>query len=668
MDFILIIVVLILISIIIVVYVFNKIKQTTDLEKLYELLILDNPTIKTFSLGYNDETKKYANVVRNSDGKLIIQQDDNPIGFDGKYIILTPHGDILEKNDNNGFKVSGMETVDITCPNNYEGLICQLKPLCDAVEDDGKLKPLTYTQFNGLRLYNNTFKKTYVQPRIEEITHPKIRIQCLTNGDYQLEVCGSNEILDTNLNCTIYDVCEDKLTGYKHKTKINDNDTIINEDITNYYVCLNNKSTLMTCPHDTVFSIATSSCTQQTVCYNRNTDTIPIDEYNYIQCSNDDGTKIYCQSKVKTLPDGQLTCNTNLCQPKTFKHEDSNLRYDYGVLQCIDDKPHTILCSTETIKKAFTYEWIETFDYYLDYPKEIYKNNACTSDFDIKEIMYNSIVQMQFSKAMPETHPFDLMKNEYVCETKYRWDYINNKLIPESPTGGIFETATPCNDRETILSYHCETFPKDKVYMIYTINFYSIGNKYSYTWPQYHIPSDKIRYTQARYDKEYLYIETFELSYPPYGFIRESDDVEKTMDGPDNEMAYLIGYGSKPPMDDYKNYQFYTISTNKFALPNAAYPTQILETYKIPIVTEIDTNQNVEFTIDFLSINKPIQLFPDFTIYKYYIVYGDETYYIGFTSFNLVIVDEHNQSMLNIGPFQKQFDRTLYPKLFFVSV
>lgn len=664
MDIVLIILIVVLILIIVTIYVLNTVKTTGDLNVIFEKLLLQKADTVSYCIGKNEVTGKYKNVVTNSEGKTVIVENDYPVGLDGKYIILKDHGTITARPDNNGFKMSGADLIDFKCPDGFEGINCALKAICSP-EDAGKLKPLTYTQFNELGLYLNTFERNPIQTFrsiMSEPTHPRIRINCLNKeGDYELQTCPNNRLLDENLQCKPYDICSDRINGYKHNYKIRDTDPDLQKN--EYYICDNNVSVKTKCSDDTVFSMASGGCINESPCFNKGNATLPIDDKSYIQCSNDKGKIIKCKDGVDDNG-GVLSCHVSTCQPETFTVNVGVLSYKYGDTVCINDKPDTKRCNNSPNPRTYNWKWAEDFTYTIDdWPTEIMdENRNCVPPTD--DIITNPIIDLQFTDLMPEAHPFNLKTQKYVCPegTKYIIDYVNQKILPEDPF--YYNAAVPCFNEPLNFKYPVIPFSSPHIYYMLLLDFLIPKdlNESSNYWPivRYH-PGYKSEYiaTEIIQEPNFLYLQDYISDYPPIGF---SDPEVKDPKPNQEERLKLIGADNAPYA---KNRGYFFLATGEFLPP--VFRDAVKGNYvSIPIYTTVYTDKKLRFSIDMFSITKKIQILPT--------LYFDETgiTYTGSIEIKhkrtyIVIdinIDEQNPEMryLKIHTFPEiKFDPKQYP-------
>lgn len=568
------------------VYVLNNVPQTSDLIKVFNTLLQQNPSTVAFSLGYDRQSGKYRNVYTRpvADGQIeaYVSWEPNPVNSDGKYVLDTDHGTITDRP--NGFEVAGVNGTQFTCPDGYEGSRCQPSPLCSS-EDYAlaKTKLLTYTQFNALNLYENTFARTTADLVETEATHPRIRVQCLQTGAYELQVCPDNKLLDpTTVQCREYDICQDRTNGYKHNYRIDSTSAALHND--EYYLCADNKSVLKKCEDRTVFSITNQGCIVESVCYNRGKDQILVDNNHYIQCRADTGRKVYCEHGVQKNGN-VLSCKIKICKPYTLRYNDGILNYVYGQNVCDDqDKATLTVCDNTPTDKSYSYKWAEQFQLSLaNWPTTVLDETTrtCVAPTD-DIIMDTATVDLAWSSAMHTAHTFNVRKQEYVCtgaKDKYRWDYIAGAVVPAPARSDMFvDAAAPCQstavaNKKTVWwllansyagAHTVDTYPPDTTPpLVYAVRL-TFDSRQDDFWPVYVVATKKYTGSVCTYNrKTKMYtITRYTDTIPPMGFA-----YVETSDGDDRSIIpiSLIGYTGFPMnvLDNYKAYMYYFIASGK---------------------------------------------------------------------------------------------------------
>lgn len=478
----------ILFAVILVTYLVNKVNKTNDLKKIHNLLAQSNQYLVAFNLGRNEVTKKFKVATVTSKGDIAVTEEAYPREPSGRLMTLIDHGDIHVE-QNGDYKISGINET-IRCPSGYGGSTCQILPICEPIKDDGKLKPVTGAIFNNLGLFNTAFPLSRIETSSDkkDYHHPRLRIHCLDNGRYTIENCPQNKLLDDNLNCIPYDICQDHVNGFKHNYPISNNDKLTKNE---YYSCVNNSSVRNKCTsEDLIFSNNLRTCITSNQCVGLGNVTIPVDANNYILCKNDQVYKVYCSGGVQKNEDGLLSCVIKTCKEKKVSLDDGNLQYDYGEIKCSSsDKPIIKICDNSPKPYKWRYSWAKEFDVSLDnWPREIYVNGNCREPTLDDGILKNPVIDVKWSDAMARGHPFDLLKKRYVCSTDkpYRWDYQTGKLYKLDPTTGteleykltnkeFVQTNEPCQDKIYSLDQtpwgigKYETYPPNKPPMIITV-------------------------------------------------------------------------------------------------------------------------------------------------------------------------------------------------------
>lgn len=633
MDIILISLLVFMIISLLILYLLNRVRRTKDLNSLLKDLLSRQPSTIAFSLGYDRERGKYKNATITNEGGVKIRYDANPIAHDGSFIILKEHGVVQpDKQTKNGYRISGMDLVHIKCPDGYEGFECKLKPLCSGA-DVGKYKPLTYTQFNGLGLYSNTFRAKAISTRrkrrdASEQTHPRIRVHCLNDGKYELQTCPDNELLNHDLKCVPYDICTDRIDGFKHNYKISANQADLSDD--QYYVCDGNVSVLRRCPESSVFSASNKICVSRSACFGKGDATIKIDANNYIQCNNDLGTKVHCEHGVTENANGHLQCLYLTCKPSVFEKETTDLYYASGGVVCVNDTAVEKMCDTSPIASPYrikqTWAITEFNDPFSDWPKEIYDDSLgkCVSAANAKSIA-KRLPDIRWTKLMPEVHKFDYEKRQFVCaDGEYRIDYERNEIVPPLPVGRYVQTAAPCQS-ETLNVWqlpwrnytNLTVYPKDHPVAVVGVDYdiSALKECAERLWPVKDPARNIYRFVRITYttaldnrDPLLIYIlnvEECEDAIPPTGF--EAIETKPTDDRITEEegfyMLNLVGFGT-PDKKTARENVWFVLSGGKYDVVRSEYERvkltddqqstfEIVHTYRIGCPKEIRGNASV---------------------------------------------------------------------------
>ena len=622
MDVVLIFLTITLIAILIVVYLLNRVPKITDLDKLFLNIQLMDPSVVAFTLNYDETTKKYTNVSRNDKLELVKRKEQYPISNLGSYVIPKDHGTI--ENLDNGFKLSGFDFTTFRCPAGYEGPTCKAKPLCVDGVDDGKLKPLTYTQFNDLHLsYNDSIAVSDTRRKRDasESTHPRIRIKCFTNGRYELQACPNNKLLNESLQCEPYDVCQDKISGSKHNFPISKDSAPLQEN--QYYICNNGSSEKASCGDGSIFSVASSTCIAKSACSGLGNVTLPRNDSSYIKCLNDVGTIVYCSNGIAIDSSGNRSCIISKCEPRFMTYSDDVITYTYGRIKCEDNKANTIKCDATTKTKSFAYEWAVPFAYTIDnWPREVLNLSTDLCEPATTDII-NGPVNLAWSNAMNSAHKFDLVAEKYICdkETLFRWDYLHGVTVPQ--TDRFVDSSAPCQkssslsppwrEFETIVQYPkfvaSKPFTRPKLLVGEPVNFPFLG------WPAY-VPKTKnykVSLITVEQNKN-MVISKYEMSIPPLGFAYNDKNSYSLLDK-DAQLLDMFGFGLP---ENAENYNWFSIASGKFEQFQCA-KAAVSET-RYPIESLIPLSSVGEYAVMWLDLIDAKSLFAtDVNNKKYYI-------------------------------------------------
>lgn len=608
MNFVLLFLALVFLCLTIYLWNWCKVTKTIDLKKLFLELIDTDPTAVGYCLGYDEKNKTYANVYfEDEELNPIVRNESNPIDIRGAFMLQTGHGQLTELD--NGYRISGLDSFDFSCPPGFEGPNCQLIPLCGD-SDSGLLKPLTYTQFNALGLYLNN-KPTSSVTRAET-THPRLRILCLDNHDYEIQRCAPNQLLNDNLQCVAYDICSDQLSGYKHNFPISEHGLDLNPN--EYYICNAGVSEKTTCSQGTVFSADNRGCVTNSECYGKGTRTIRIDDRSYIQCSKDLGTIVQCSTHA-VGPEDQLKCFVSLCTPETFQTTYKMLTYDTGEVRCVANQPNYTNCSDELENRSWSFSWAESFSFDIDYwPKEIYKNQVCQSPTD--DIISNPIVQFRWSAAMSEDHPFNILEKRFVCDpdtSTHFWDYFNGQIVPSLTAGQIADPSSPCvtqlytiSDFEGIFNFpNPIQIPNTGIPIMVGVPIEWSSRLVIGTWPKV-VSSATVEYQTFHYDipNRALVIRKYSSSSFPAGFL--DNDVSSAPSTPVN----IAGVPTSALPSNKESIQWYSIHTGNLRMFRSEPTVQPTET-TILCSTSVPVTVDSETPIFWLSsdLNQPMTAF-----------------------------------------------------------
>lgn len=660
MDLTLIILVIVLIISLIFVYIVNNVPKTGNIKRLLNKILRIKPATVSFCLGQRSDNKLFQNVAIDQDGMPNVSFDPFPVNLDGSLIVFGEHGDVVPRG--NGYQITGMDLVNFVCPDGYAGPTCVPEPICEA-PDVGKIKAITYTQFNALSLYANTFArspamsaKTYAMTA--EQTHPRISLKCLNEGgDFELHVCPQNSLLDENLECQPYDLCEDHINGYKHNFRISKDEKPLPSN--EYYICGNNKSQKTKCAKDTVFSLPSNGCITESECYGKGSITLPIDETKYVQCFNDRGQVIECANGVVEDDMGNLSCKINTCQPRDYRFNNDQLDYVYGRTTCDDDdKPTTIRCDNTSVGRKFKFVWGEEFEYNIDdWPKQILNETSLVCETPDDKIIANAIIQLRYGDAMAQEHPYDLLKRSYVCSDtdKYRWDYETMKLVPPlvDPETELVDSSAPCQPdilRPLPFQFSPKAFRRPSYdvqapYLYGYINVilpnYDIFSENLHFWPVRNLENNLYYTSYAEYTENKLVMFTYSSTVIPDGFItpfgsdpKNKSKAKKSTKTVLYEFVNLIGLREELARP---NRYLYTIATGVLA-PIRMFEPELCYKYELPCSQQIDTIGATNFTVNWNLITSDVIVLPDFILRKDKIQIGNALIGVGYIVFAISVV------------------------------
>lgn len=601
MDLVFLLFTTVLIILTIVIYLINeKFKKKSTLIEKFNKMKRDDPTIISFCLEYNESTKLYTNVFLSGKEKFVTKTEPNPVDLHGNYIRSFEHGDLKLLQD--GYEIEGF-TNKFKCPKGFIGSNCEITPICSNADVD-KYKPL----------YKQQFKTIHPDLNLSDDfdgMHPKIKIQCLTNGEFKLVECKQNELLDIDLNCKVYDICVDHIDGFKHNYPKDEIELLD----TQYFTCKEHKSVLNTCPENTSFSNFNQTCVPKSKCLNKDDAQIQIDDNSYIQCKNDSEKIIFCENGIIDN-NGQLQCKTE-CEPRLYSYADHVLQYTYGSKTCdSNNKPIEIMCNHENAPKTIDLEWGEPFKFKFDHwPKEVLSNDAktCTTDVENNQFSFieNPRVSFKWSDFMQQAHNFNPKTLKFYCDSKYSWNYMTNKIEPNDFDSNLYfvDSSQPCQDNKKnkaenpwfLMEYI--TFPENKIPMVYgVLNFL----EQKCNWPVYIKKTNQYMGCTFSYDlKNRFIVQTTYLSeIPPYGFERVD---EKNTDIITN--LSLIGYKSfnSEFHTILQNYSWWFANTENISPLNFTNYKSVEIKYPLPqkIKTEA-IDKSLTFCIIWSFITKPI--------------------------------------------------------------
>lgn len=613
------ILVTVIVLLLLLVWSFNRVERIEDANEMMRILRQQQPNILAFAVAYDRPTKQATNVLLDQNGRALVKNNDKaPVRTSGSYFRLDPHGDV--RYDDTGYTVTGIVSKKFVCPNGFSGKHCALSPLCDAA-DEGKLKPLTYAQFNALRLYEADALGNDVSPQArrkrqtDQYLYPRIRVRCIDRrGTYRLESCSRNEMLDENLQCKPYDICTDSVDGFRHKQQIHPDAKLRPNQ---YYVCRDDRSVLAECADkDSVWVDRDKLCEIANVCTNLDDGTtLPADNNPnaYVICQSGQPNLIQCEYGVELLSNGRRVCRRQTCVPSLDRYEDTNLRYVTAATTCKGAETNQVTCTTQTTGKKLHFEWKSDkknvpFDIVVpNWPDRVYdeETQRCVEP-EQQKILYNPVVSIRYTDIMPRSHSFDITQRRFICDAKQSyWDYAGTgKLMPQQPKGlyGVdyfVETAQPCHDKVSDASA-APWYPVSRIattgsppFLVQTYTDYIVKDqslwpslpnadgdvaKERTLWPYVLLPRDSARRVKsAAPDEVAVYAPRVEfrptqrcvtvtvtlatgIGPPGYRYVPNEQNNNSDV------LLQLIDYGT-PSYDERRDNLFFTIGSGRFDQP-----------------------------------------------------------------------------------------------------
>ena len=283
--------------------------------------------------------------------ELIKTLDKQPMNFDGSFYTLDSykHGIITE--NNNGFKITGINA-DFNCPPNwnFKDGKCQLEDVCKN-DDVNVYRGVDYYFFQE-NILDNTVPINAQYAENSNLYHPRLYMHCKQgNTDPVLKSCPPNELfrreskVDGNLKsaCIPYDVCQDKINNVKHNYPISEDELELNYN--EYYICRNRESVEETCPPTNIFDINLRACISEFVCRIGEFFTIKVDDNSYIKCNNRVNEFINCSKGVFETDNKNFECLDPNCSSirQTIFKSYSNIRFPFGYTVCLKNKTTQLL-------------------------------------------------------------------------------------------------------------------------------------------------------------------------------------------------------------------------------------------------------------------------------------------------------------------------------------
>lgn len=465
MDIVLILLIVLCFAVLLMFYIVQKFKKTDKLSIIYKKLLKNNPKTIAWTFGWIDHRKSYKNVYANNGDKIQeyvfdVKYENYPISFEGKPLIVNNTHGFVKSNDD-GFSISGINSdMSFSCPPGYSGPECQQSPVC-AADEAGTYKLLSRDQFKTLNLYN--YGGSNIHTHEDEYPyHQRLRVLCLNpNGEFNIEACADNKLVDRDtVQCKIYDLCNDRLDGYKHSFQVTENDTPLTK--TQYYVCEMNKSVLCECKDDTVFSNANMGCIAQNQCYGLGEKRLVIDNDSYLQCSSDAGQIKRCKYGVGLHYETPY-CLVPKCVPRTYTYDDGLLQFITGMIWCDDDdNAQQLLCDESATKKEYRYTWGSQPDVVVripNWPRSVFdETRRVCKEPNVDDIMIpQKYVKVRWTDNMSKAYDFDVRTEKFVCaphKDLLQLDYVHNKLIPDiDVTGKFIDYSVPCQTIDSPVSF-----------------------------------------------------------------------------------------------------------------------------------------------------------------------------------------------------------------------
>lgn len=612
---------IVIVLLLLFVWSFNRVERINDANEMMRILRQQQPNVLAFAVSFDRNSQQATNVLLDQRGRALVKDTDKlPIRTSGAYFRLDPHGKVTY--DDTGYTVTGIVSNKFVCPNGFGGKDCALLPLCTP-SDVGKLKPLTYSQFNALRLYeasalgddiSSTRRKR--QTGGQELLYPRIRVRCLNQfGAYRLESCPRNELLNENLECKPYDICTDSVDGYRHKLQIHPDQKLRPNQ---YYVCRDDRSVLAECADkDSVWVDRDKLCEISNVCTNLDDDTtLPADNNQnaYVTCQGGQPKLVQCEYGVEILSNGRRVCRRQTCVPSVERYEDTHLRYATSAVRCNGEEPSQLNCTEQSSAKTFPFAWksdkkdVQFNIVVPNWPDRVYDEQKlqCVTP-DQSKVLYNPVVTIRYTDIMPRPYSFDITARKFVCQPNQSyWDYAGTgNLLPNQPKGryGVdyfLETAQPCHDNVSDAS-KAPWYPVSSIattgsppFLVQTYTDYVIKDKSLWPtfddgngnlvtdftlWPYVLLPRDSNdKFLKPTPDQIAVYAPridfrpsqrcvavtvTLATGVGPPGFKYAANDAEEPhSDAP----LQLTGFGT-PNYNDRRDQLYFTIGSGKFDQP-----------------------------------------------------------------------------------------------------
>lgn len=575
----------------------------------------------------------------------------------------------------NGYSISGIEFTTFDCPDGYYGANCTDMDLCGP-NDVNKRQPITQAQFDFLDINNYTgpiksipdtfsFKDPdSLPPRpygqsLPHGMHPTIRVFCEDINKYSIETCHHYSRLDANLNCKPFDMCARHLNGFKHHHRLNATDPPLRAD--EYYMCRDNLSVKMRCNPGSVYK--SGACIPTNQCFGVGQITLPLNDRAYVQCDNDRSIVKNCDLGVSVSDTGVHTCKVKLpCSEGSTTYTTNLIEYVQDEYWCNANNESVILnCKPNAKRYVKRVVWDQTFDFVVEnFPEEIVRNRMCVPSDD--GIFYKPVM-LRYTSAMSKAYPYDMSLDQYVCEpNQHRWDYANNKLIPESTEK--YDTAAPCQSapRPHIPHYNrIYEYPQNKPYIFLSTPTYFPTYANIFFWPVYSPSKKRYIVSHIKVVNQFMSVVTYTSLHCPEGFI-DPLNKEKL-----RQNVYLRLYGVKTntplPLNPHHLHYFIVSGTTRLLeLPKRDTKTE--ESYRKKLVNNFNqkllstNNTNFNFVCD--DLKTPINVLPNFSLSSHIITFRTETFRPGHVVVQIKLKqNDPTRGLMSVGGIMTNYEFSL---------
>jgi hypothetical protein len=311
-----------------------------------------------FTESYDKNTGKFNVYFQetNDSGDLVYtkSQSDVPINADGTEYRPINHGDITETDT--GFRIDGISAIFDCDDSHYwdsDKKLCIAKPICKT-DDNNTIRGIGYYQFKkNLKGTEDTFHdRVYAVCTGSIVDSTKY---CIDNTLFDSSKHGMNYD-DSNPPCMVYDICDENLNGFKHRSTIPNDDVPLGEN--EYYICENAVSVRKSCPDNLVYSDLYRACKIKTNCIGHEDGyTFPIagDDDSYITCLGENDKKITCKSGVyRGDGDDKLACVDDNCISKITSERSTNFAdTPFVAVYCEKNKLVQMICDENDIEISY---------------------------------------------------------------------------------------------------------------------------------------------------------------------------------------------------------------------------------------------------------------------------------------------------------------------------